>query len=50
MTDDVSISSVNSAVRFRSLEDVGAASGFAKFGRRKPLWADASELTKPSGL
>ena len=50
MTDDVSISSVNSAVRFRSLDEVGATSWFAQFGRREPLWADASELTKPSGL
>ena len=50
MTDDASIASVNSAVRFRSLDEVGAASGFAQLGRREPLRADASELTKPSGL
>jgi hypothetical protein len=50
MTDDVSISSVNSAVRFHSLDEVGATSWFAQFGRREPLWADASELTKHPGL
>lgn len=50
MTDDASISSLNSAVRFRSLDEVGATSWFAQFGRREPLWADASEITKHSGL
>jgi hypothetical protein len=50
MTDDASISSVTSAIRFRSFDEVGAASGFAQFGRREPLWADASEITKHSGL
>jgi 2-iminoacetate synthase ThiH len=49
MTDDASIASVNSAVRFRSLDEIGATSGFAQVGRREPLWPDASELTKPSG-
>jgi hypothetical protein len=50
MTDDVSISSLNSAVRFRSFGEIGATSWFAQFGRRRPLWADASTITKPSGL
>ena len=50
MTDDVPIPYVNSAVRCHSLDEVGATSWFAQFGRREPLRADASELTKPSGL
>jgi hypothetical protein len=49
MTDDASIASVNSAVRLRSLDEVGATSGFAQFGRREPLWPDASEIIKHSG-
>jgi len=49
MTDDVSISSVNSAVRLRSFDEVGATSWFAQFGRRETLRVDASELTKHSG-
>ena len=40
----------NSAVRFRSFGEIGATSWFAQFGRRRPLWADASTITKPSGL
>jgi hypothetical protein len=50
MTDDVPISSLSSAVRFRSLDEVGTTSWFAQFGHREPLWADASEITKHSGL
>jgi hypothetical protein len=50
MTDDVSISSLNFAVRFRSFGEVGATSWFAQFARHEPLWADASEITKQSGL
>jgi hypothetical protein len=50
MTDDVPISYVTSAVRCHSLDEVGATSWFAQFGRREALRADASELTKPSGL
>jgi hypothetical protein len=50
MTDDVSISSLNSAVRFRSFGEIGATSWFAQFGRRRPLWADGSAITQPSGL
>ena len=50
MTDDVPIPYVNSAVRCHSLDEVGATSWFAQFGRREPLMADASELTKHSGL
>jgi hypothetical protein len=50
MTDDVPISSLSSAVRFRSLDEVGTTSWFAQFEHREPLWADASEITKHSGL
>jgi hypothetical protein len=50
MTDDVSMSSLNSAVRFRPLDEVGDTSWFAQFGRREPLCADASEIAKHSGL
>jgi hypothetical protein len=50
MTDDVSISSLNSAVRFRSRDEVGAASSCAQFGRFKLLCAAASEITRHSGF
>src|SRR5580693_2322842 len=48
MTDDASISSLNSAVRCRSLDEVGATSWFTQFGRHEPLWADAREITRRS--
>jgi hypothetical protein len=50
MTDDVSISSLNSAVRFRSPDPVGATSWFAEFKRREPLYAAATKTTKHSRL
>jgi hypothetical protein len=50
MTDDVSISSLNSAVRFHSRDEVGATSSSAQFGRFKLLWAAASETTRHSGF
>jgi hypothetical protein len=50
MTDDVLFSPLNSAVRFRSRDEVGATSSSVQFGRFKLLWAVASEITRHPGL
>jgi hypothetical protein len=47
MTDDVSISSLNSIVRFRSPYQVDPPSRFAQF---EPFWTDARAITQQTGL